>query len=492
MEGRAAIRIGQADNVAVALRRLEAGERALGVRLAGPVPPGHKFALRDIPACAAVVKYGHQIGLATRDIPAGAHVHSHNLGTALAGGLAYEYRPVPPRREPLRRGTFPAYRRPGGKIGVRNEVWIVNTVGCVNRTAERLAQEAQVRFAGRTDGVFAFPHPHGCSQLGGDHENTRSILAGLADHPNAGGVLLLGLGCENNTLESFLPLLDGADPARFRVLNAQDTSDEHADGMRMLGELVEHAETFRREPAGLDELVIGLKCGGSDGFSGLTANPLVGRVSDLLAGFGGSAILTEVPEMFGAEELLMNRCGTRELFEETVRLINGFKEYFIGHGQGVGENPSPGNREGGITTLEEKSLGCVQKGGTAPVTGVLRYGERVSSRGLNLLQGPGNDMVAVTALAAAGAHLVLFTTGRGTPLGGPVPTVKISSGSALAARKPGWIDYDAGTLLEGAEMDAAAQGLFDYMLSVASGQAATKNETGGHREIAIFKDGVTL
>ncbi len=487
-----AIRIDPRDNAAVALRPFARGYKALEVVLTNDIPAGHKFALSDIPAGSAVVKYGAPIGYARADIAAGSHIHTHNLKTGLEGALEYEYGPEPIVDTTGATGSFMGYRRSDGRAGVRNEIWIINTVGCVNKIAERLADEANRRFAGRTDGIFSFSHPFGCSQLGDDHENTRKILADMALHPNAAGALVLGLGCENNTIENFRPLLGNFDPNRIRFLKAQDCEDEHAEGLGLIGELVSYAEGFKREPCPLGDLIIGLKCGGSDGFSGITGNPLVGRVSDRLIGLGGSAILTEVPEMFGAETLLMNRCASSELFEDTVEMINGFKTYFARHGQVVYENPSPGNKEGGITTLEEKSLGCVQKGGGSPVRGVLPYGGRVSERGLNLLNGPGNDIVAITALAAAGAQIILFTTGRGTPVGAPVPTLKIATNSELARRKPHWIDYDAGALLAGKGMDEAAGELFELVLSVAAGDTRAKNELSDYREISIFKDGVTL
>lgn len=368
------------------------------------------------------------------------------------------------------------------------------TVGCVNAVAEALARAARARLpaGGSVEDVVAFPHPHGCSQLGEDHEKTRQILAGLVRHPNAGGVLVLGLGCENNTPESFRALLGGFDPRRVKFLVAQDVPDETAAGAAILDELIAFAGAARRQPVPVSALRVGLKCGGSDGFSGITANPLLGVFSDRLLSLGGTSVLTEVPEMFGAERLLMARCADRAVFDKCVRMVNGFKEYFLRHGQVVYENPSPGNKAGGITTLEEKSLGCTQKGGAGTVTDVLDYGAAVTRPGLNLLTGPGNDIVAATALAAAGCQLILFTTGRGTPLGSPVPVIKVATNSGLAARKPAWIDFDAGPLLTGTPMDELADNFFRVVLDVASGRRRTRNETHGFRDLAIFKDGVTL
>lgn len=441
---------------------------------------GQKYALRDIARGEAVIKYGNPIGHATQEIAKGEWVHSHNLATNLSGELTYVYEPEAkpfPVKETDR--TFAGYLRENGDVGVRNEVWIIPTVGCVNRIAEEIA---------RRTGAFAFPHPYGCSQLGDDQTTTQKVLRGLVNHPNAGGVLVLGLGCENNNLGVFRSVLGEYDPDRVRFLNCQDEPDEIAAGVKIVRDLQAYVATFTRQPVPVSKLRVGLKCGGSDGYSGVTANPLVGRFSDALIGMGGSCVLTEVPEMFGAEHLLMKRCENREVFEKTVALINDFKAYYTAHGQVCYENPSPGNKAGGITTLEEKSLGCVQKGGSAPVVDVLDYGDTVRKNGLSLLNGPGNDMVACTNLTAAGCHLILFTTGRGTPLGAPVPTVKIATNHALAARKPAWIDFDASPVLDGTDLDAT---FLQFVLSVAAG-AKTKNEANGYREISIFKDGVTL
>lgn len=491
MEERRFVRIAQADNVGVALAPLRAGERALDVTLRQDVPAGHKFALRAIAQGERVVKYGFPIGRATRDIAPGDWVHTHNLGTGLSGTQTYAYRPEPSRPRPRQRATFQGYMREDGRAGTRNEIWILPTVGCVNGVAQRLAQAANGSFAGGTDGVYAFPHPYGCSQLGEDLENTQRLLAALARHPNAGGVLVLGLGCENNHIGAFREVLGPVDEQRVRFLSAQDVPDEFEAGLEIVRALCRQASACRRETIDASKLVVGLKCGGSDGLSGITANPLLGRFSDWLVDCGGSALLTEVPEMFGAETILMNRCRDEATFQKTVRLINGFKEYFLRHGQPVYENPSPGNRAGGITTLEDKSLGCTQKGGSSQVVDVLDYAQPVREHGLSLVRGPGNDLCAVTALAAAGAQVVLFTTGRGTPAGSPVPTVKVASNSGLAAQKPGWIDFDAGAIARGVPVEEVARAFREAVLAVASG-TRTHSERMGYRDIAIFKDGVTL
>lgn len=444
---------------------------------------GHKYALRDIRAGENIVKYGCPIGHATSAIRRGEHVHCHNMETNLGGNLTYTYAPdfTPVARVADSR-TFLGYERPDGGAGIRNEVWIINTVGCVNKIARALSEKT---------GAFHVEHPFGCSQLGGDHRTTQLILRGLVNHPNAGGVLVLGLGCENNHIAAFREVLGKYDENRVKFLNCQDAGDEIAEGARLIAQLQTYAVGFARKPLPLSRLKIGLKCGGSDGFSGITANPLVGAVSDRMIARGAACALTEVPEMFGAEHLLMKRCPTRELFDKTVAMINGFKDYFTRHGQVIYENPSPGNKAGGITTLEEKSLGCIQKGGSGEIADVIGYGDTVTRNGLTLLDGPGNDIVAVTNLAAAGAQLILFTTGRGTPLGSVVPTVKISSNRALSQKKPGWIDFDASPLLSGTSLDALADRLTELLISVASG-TETANEKNGCREISIFKDGIVL
>ena len=492
----AAHRVHPDDDVAVALRPLAAGQavevEGAAVTLRDDVPQGHKLALRAVAAGEPVRKYGWPIGVAAADIEAGRHVHTHNLRTALSGVDEYRYEPAAAARASSPSGrTFLGYRRRDGRVGTRNEIWILCTVGCVARTAQKIADAAAAQFGGRVDGVHAFTHPFGCSQLGDDLDATRTIIAALARHPNAGGVLILGLGCENNQLDALLASAPDIDRERLRAFSAQASDDEIEDGLRAVKELVAVAERDRREPCPLSELVLGLKCGGSDGFSGVTANPLVGRVADLVAEAGGTPVLTEIPEIFGAERLLMARATDEAVFRDVEAVVNDFKRYFLDHGQPVHENPSPGNVAGGITTLEEKSLGAVQKAGHAPLAQVLRYGEQVRGHGLALLEAPGNDAVSSTALTAAGATVLLFTTGRGTPLGFPAPTLKIASNTALAERKPHWIDFDAGTVLSGTPLEAAADALLELVVRTASGEP-TRAELNGEREIAIWKSGVTL
>jgi altronate hydrolase len=489
--------IDERDNVAIALRQLSAGEsiawRGATLPIRQDVPPSHKIAVAAIAADQPVVKYGWAIGSARRLIEPGEHVHTHNLETRLKGEDPYAYAAAeaavgdavsPP-------GHFMGYRRRDGRVGTRNEIWILCTVGCVANTAQRIAARARLELAGRVDGIHAFTHPFGCSQLGEDLDGTRRIIAGLASHPNAGGVLLIGLGCESNQLGALLHAAPQIDPQRIRSFVAQDEEDEIEAGVRQVRELVLRAEGDRRSSCPLADLVLGLKCGGSDGLSGVTANPLVGAVADRVAAAGGSLLLTEIPELFGADRLLIARAANRHVFDSMVALVNGFKRYFLAHDQLISENPSPGNLAGGITTLEEKSLGAVQKAGRSPVMGVLHYGQPVATRGLSLLEAPGNDAVSSTALVAAGATLILFTTGRGTPLGFPAPTLKIATNSALAHKKSRWIDFDAGRLLTGSGRDELAAELLDLVCSIASG-AATRAEDNGEREIAIWKRGVTL
>lgn len=493
------------DDVGIALRPLAAGDHAIcvidgkehAVELGEDIPKGHKLALRSIEKGRHVMKFGYSIGVATTPIEPGNWIHTHNLKSGLSGTLEYEYNPSPSAQAvPLtsqKPRTFQGYVREDGEVGIRNEIWILNTVGCINKTCELLARMANQQFKERgIDGVYHFPHPYGCSQLGDDLKNTQQLLASLARHGNAAGVLIVGLGCENNQIDDMKAKIGPVPPGRVKFLKTQDIEDELETGLDLIAELVDYAEQFTRTEVPLSELKIGLKCGGSDGLSGITANPLAGRIADAVTAQGGTALLTEVPEMFGAETILMDRAADRKVFEDITQLINGFKQYFIRHGQEVYENPSPGNKDGGITTLEEKSLGCTQKGGLAIVTDVLKYGERANTKGLNLIEAPGNDLVSVTALSAAGAHLVLFTTGRGTPFGGPVPTVKISTNSQLAARKSHWIDFNAGLLLEGKNMEQMQEELLEYILQLASGSRRTNNENHEFREISIFKDGVIL
>ncbi|ALL13209.1 UxaA family hydrolase [Caulobacter henricii] len=484
------------DHVATALRDIVAGEtlelRGRRIVARSDVPKGHKIAIAAASIGEDVMKYGWPIGRATVSIAVGDHVHVHNVETKLAGLEGYDWHP-PQRRlikaQPVH--SFMGYRRTNGRVGTRNEIWVLCTVGCVANTARRIAEKANLRFAGRTDGIFAFPHPFGCSQLGDDLSHTRKLIAALAAHPNAGGILILGLGCENNQLQALLDSAPDLNPTRMRAFTTQLVEDELEDGLAAIEDLVAIVEKDQRETCSISDLVIGLKCGGSDGFSGVTANPLVGRIADRIADAGGTPILTEIPEIFGAEQMLLARAGSQAVFDSAVQLVDDFKRYFIDNNQPIHENPSPGNIAGGITTLEEKSLGAVQKGGRSELIGVIRYGEKVGTHGLTLLEAPGNDAVSSTALTAAGATLILFTTGRGTPLGFPAPTLKIASNSTLATRKPGWIDFDAGIVLSGHTIEDAADALMDLVVETASGKR-TKTEANGEREIAIWKSGVTL
>ena len=498
MKQTAYLQINKGDNVVVCLRPINAGEEIKignhAVQALRNTPAGHKILLCDTPKDKPIIKYGYPIGRAKENLKAGEWVNENNIQTNLSGTLEYEYHPaIKPLSIEQEDRSFKGFMRKNGEVGIRNEIWIVPTVGCVNGIAERLARqlEQETQLKG-VDAIHAWHHNYGCSQLGDDHENTRKVLRDICLHPNAGAVLVLSLGCENNQPEDFMKMLGDYDRERIRLLVTQRVEgDEIEEGMKILRKLYKTAAQDKREEVPVSKLRIGLKCGGSDGFSGITANPLVGEFSDWLVAQGGTTILTEVPEMFGAETILMNRCQTPELFQKTVYLINNFKEYFLSHGEPVGENPSPGNKAGGISTLEDKALGCTQKCGHAPVSGVLEYAERLKTNGLNLLSAPGNDLVASTALAASGCQMVLFTTGRGTPFGTFVPTMKISTNSQLFKSKQNWIDFNAGKLVEGVDMLTLRNDFIDKVITTANGEKV-KNEMNGYREIAIFKNGVTL
>ena len=496
------LRIHPSDNVAVALRPAGPGTEFAGLLALEPIPAGHKIALAAIAAGEPVVKYGYPIGVASVAIAAGAHVHSHNVRGNLPEKLetlrfADVARPAL-YPIPATRYFFQGYRRPDGRAATRNEIWIVNTVGCVNVASEKIAAAANAELAtpgSGIDGVHAFPHPFGCSQLGDDLGYTKKVLAGLARHPNAAAVLVLGLGCENNQMKAFLEFLGPQAAERIRWFNAQQVSDEIESGVEAVRELAAYVRQFKREPIPASELILGMKCGGSDGLSGITANPLVGRIVDRHSAGGGTVLLTEVPEMFGAERMLLERATNEATFQGVIDLVNDFRAYFQKHNEPIDENPSPGNKDGGITTLADKSLGCVQKGGQAPVAQVLPYGAAAKAGlgGLALIQAPGNDGVSSTAMTVAGAHLLLFTTGRGNPMGFPIPTIKISSNTDLATRKPQWIDFNAGPIADGTStFEQLTDDLWQRVLDIASGRIRAQNEIRGHREIAIWKDGVTL
>ena len=489
------IKINPADNVAVALQDLSKGEIVEGVTLAMDIPRGHKIVLHGLKAGENVVKYGFPIGHVTRDAEAGTLVDHSCIKTNLEGLLDYDYKPalveIP---ESASKRTFKGFRRADGQVGIRNQIWVIPTVGCVNGICEQIVSRFKAEVAGKegsVDAIVCFPHNYGCSQLGGDHENTRKVLADMVHHPNAGGVLVVSLGCENNQLDTFRDLVGPVDETRVKMFVCQKVDDEIQYGVERLREIFSVCSKDERTEVPVSELRVGLKCGGSDGLSGITANPLLGVFSDWIVAQGGTTVLTEVPEMFGAETILMNRCQDSTTFDKTVHLINDFKEYFMKQGMPVYENPSPGNKAGGISTLEEKSLGCTQKCGKSIVRGVLKYAERLSVKGLNLLSAPGNDLVASTALAASGCQIVLFTTGRGTPFGSFVPTMKISTNTPLYEAKPSWIDFNAGVLAQGEPMETVSARFIEFVLAAASGEPVN-NEKHGIREIAIFKQGVTL
>ena len=497
MEQATFLKINSADSVVVCLQPKKKGDIIIvdgkEITIHQDTPAGHKVLIVDVAEGSDIIKYGYPIGHAKQDLKAGDWVNENNLKTNLSGTLEYTYTPVNEDLNIKKENRyFNGYVRKNGDVGIRNEIWIVPTVGCVNGIAERLVKELKRETNEQgVDAIYAWHHNYGCSQLSEDHENTRKILRDICLHPNAGAVLVLSLGCENNQPEEFMKLLGDYDKDRIKLLVTQRVDDEMEAGMEILRGLYNIASKDIRTEVPVSKLRVGLKCGGSDGFSGITANPLVGEFSDWLVAQGGTSVLTEVPEMFGAETILMNRCKTEDLFKQTVSMINNFKTYFLSHGEPVGENPSPGNKAGGISTLEDKALGCTQKCGKAPVSGVMEYGDRLKNPGLNLLSAPGNDLVASTALASCGCHLVLFTTGRGTPFGTFVPTMKIATNPDLATRKKNWVDFSAGQLIEGRTMSELVPEFIDKVLAVASGEKA-KNEENDYREISIFKNGVTL
>lgn len=483
------------DNVGVAVQQLPEGtEIAANVILAEAIPAGHKFSLCDMDAGESVIKYGVPIGTATTRIPAGKWVHVHNVKTNLSDEDSFEYHPITTSLpKPDDTVSFMGYRRASGEFGIRNEVWIIPTVGCVNWLAERLAAKGNSAKPQGVDRVVALTHPYGCSQLGQDHENVRTILCDLARHPNAAAIFFIGLGCENNVMADFRALVE-SHPDRcshIAYMVAQEVKNELEVGCTILDDLIQSAGNAKREEVPIDKLCVGMKCGASDGLSGITANPLLGAFSDWLVARGGRVILTEVPEMFGAEDNLLNRSKTRDVFERGVAMIKNFKQYFLRYGQPVYENPSPGNKEGGITTLEDKSVGCTQKSGTAVVADILPYGGMATKSGVTLLSGPGNDLVSVSALTAAGAHMVLFSTGRGNPLGAPVPVIKVSSNRELARRKGHWIDFDASPIIERSDNSDLLDRFVSTVTTTASG-SQTKSEKAGFHDFTIFKDGVTL
>lgn len=492
------LKIHMADNVVVALEAIEEGETIIvdgeAITVLQDIPRGHKIAIQPIKTNENIIKYGFAIGHAIVKINAGAHVHTQNIKTNLSGVLSYSYQPRFVKNPYKNRNlTFKGYRRKNGDVGIRNDLFIVPTVGCVNGIAELVKKEVLEKYGDTFpfEDIQVLKHQYGCSQLGNDHVQTVAILVDAVLHPNAGGVLIMGLGCENNIVEDFAVMLGDYDTSRIKIVSIQSVKNEIDASVALIDEIIEVVRYDERVDIPLSALRIGLKCGGSDGFSGITANPLLGQLSDFLVAQGGTTVLTEVPEMFGAEEILMSRAKSYEIFEKTVHLINDFKEYFMRYNQPVYENPSPGNKDGGISTLEDKSLGCTQKAGTSEVVDVLGYADRIKRPGLNLLSAPGNDLVAASALASSGCHMVLFTTGRGTPFGSYVPTMKIATNTALYENKPHWIDFNAGQLIDGRSMEEVLETFVQYIIAVASGELVN-NENNNFRELAIFKDGVTL
>lgn len=492
------IRIYEADNVGIAVEGAREGDNLVDDQVncvaTMDIPVNHKIALQDFEEGDIIYKYGNKIGVATQKIKKGDWVHSHNMETGLSGMLEYNYHPTEKNISITapKRNTFLGYVRENGKVGTRNEIWVIPTVSCVNHTTQIIVEKAREKFGHLCDGIYAFPHNAGCSQLGTDHQVTQRILASIMKHPNAGGALIVSLGCENNNLKEFRPVLGEVNENRVKFMIAQEEGNEIEAGIQKIGEIAKYISKDKREEMPVSKLRIGFKCGGSDALSGVTANPLCGKISEMVTAEGGIAILTEVPEMFGAETILMNRSDSEETFGKVVNLINDFKQYYMDYNQPIYENPAPGNKAGGITTLEEKSLGCIQKGGHCTVTDTLMYGENAHKAGLNLMNGPGNDSVSITNLVAAGAQIILFTTGRGNPLGTAVPAIKIASNTDLYRRKKHWFDFNAGTLLEGSTMESLSEEMWNKILDVCSGNLETQNEIFGYKDIMIFKNGVLL
>lgn len=492
------IRIHETDNVGIAVEGAKRGDKLVCDQISCiatmDIPVNHKIALKNFDQGDIIIKYGNKIGVATQKIQEGDWVHSHNMETGLSGLLEYSYNPTEKSavHAKVKKNTFRGYIRENGSVGTRNEIWVVPTVSCVNHTTQMIVEKAKEKYGHLCDGIYAFPHNAGCSQLGTDHLVTQRILASIVKHPNAGGVLIVSLGCENNNLKEFRPVLGEINENRIKFMIAQEEGDEIEAGVKKIGEIASFISADKREEVPVSKLKIGFKCGGSDALSGVTANPLCGKVSEMVTSEGGTAILTEVPEMFGAETILMNRADSGETFGKIVNLINDFKQYYMDYKQPIYENPAPGNKAGGITTLEEKSLGCIQKGGYCTVTDTLMYGENAHKAGLNLMNGPGNDSVSITNLVAAGAQIILFTTGRGNPLGTSVPAIKIASNTDLYTRKRHWFDFNAGSLLDGDTMENLSEQMWNKIISVCSGDTRTQNEIYGYKDIMIFKNGVLL
>lgn len=480
------LRLHPKDNVALALRPLPSGARVSveGISLftRDPIPYGHKVALVSIPKGGRIIKYGYPIGRAVRSISPGEHVHVHNTESGRAHGDTA--RPVIREESSLiprfPQDTFLGFRRQDGRVGVRNHVLVMASVHCVNGGVERIGREVP--------GVVALPHIYGCSQLGEDLAQTRRVLEGYVSHPNVGATLIVGLGCEALPTRE---LVDGLRDRGYRVelLLLQEIGGSRAavrKGKELAAELLGEVGKLRPEPVPLSELVVGVECGGSDAWSGVTANPAVGAIADALVAHGGTVILSEVTEFIGAEHILAARAISPEVGKAILRAVARREGVAVEMGVDLrGAQPSPGNMEGGLTTIEEKSLGAIVKGGTTPVREFLGYGERPSARGLVVMDTSGNDLESVTGMVAGGAQVVLFTTGRGTPVGNPiVPVIKISSNTPLYERMRDDLDFDAGSILRGEPPTSVAARLAALLLEVAGGRP-TQAEVWGHREFAI-------
>jgi altronate hydrolase len=502
----ATVRLHPADDVAIAIRDLAVGTRieAEGVTTRELVPAGHKVSTRRIEIGAPVHRYAQVIGFASQPIDAGEHVHSHNLAmgeVVVDHDHASAYAPTTAVDVPA---TFMGIRRTDGRVATRNYVAVIATVNCSATAARAIADE--IRSSGvlasypNVDGVVALTHGSGCGMDGSGEgiDVLRRTIAGYATHPNIAGVLLVGLGCEANGLGALLTTRRLDEGPRLAALNIQDVGGTRRcidAGVERLVAMLPAADDVRREPVPASQLMIGLQCGGSDGYSGITANPALGAAVDLLVRHGGTAILSETPEIYGAEHLLTRRAVSRDVGRKIVHHIDWWRDYTTrNHGE-MDNNPSPGNKAGGLTTILEKSLGAVAKGGTTGLMDVYGYAEQVTTSGLVFMDTPGFDPVSVTGQVAGGANMVAFTTGRGSAYGCiPAPSIKLSTNTALYERQRDDIDINCGRLLD-EQVSVAELGrqIFDELLRVASG-AATKSEMlgYGHNEFAPWMIGATM
>jgi altronate hydrolase len=498
-----AIHLHPTDNVAVARVPIPAGTSlridGLPVTTMDAIPAGHKVALWDIQPGEVVERYGQVIGRAKQAIQAGRHIHTHNLAFEELQ-LEYEFpvgdTPVPTARPDA--PTFLGYQREDGRVGTRNYIAVVAASNCAAHTAEQIARS----YEGETmppnvDGVVAFPHGEGCAHAaeGPDIDQLRRTLGGVLIHPNVSGAVILGLGCETNQIDHYLGV-GGPRSTRLAGLTLQSSGGTRGAieaARRQIARFLEQASAEERTPAPASKIVLGLNCGGSDSFSGITANPALGFCSDLLAELGGTPVLAETTEIFGAEHLLVKRARNREVAEKLLDCIRKYKVYLNRFAGSFDDNPSPGNKEGGLTNILEKSLGAVAKGGTSPLIDVYDYAERVTAPGFTFMNTPGYDPVSLTGLAAGGCNLIAFTTGRGSAIGFPtIPVIKVATNSNTYRRMTDNMDVNAGAIADGeATVQQIGQAIFDLMLEVATGRH-TCAERLGHKEFVPWRIGPVM